>query len=60
VAAPQATLPFTGMDVRPLLIAGSSLMLMGLSLLATRERRRRAVRTVAVYSSRTAQWLLGD
>jgi hypothetical protein len=60
VSAPQATLPFTGMDVRPLVIAGSSLIVMGLGLLATLERRRRAMWALGSCSTRTARWLLGD
>jgi hypothetical protein len=53
VSAPDATLPFTGMDFRPLVIAGSSLVLVGLGLVTTFEQRRRAL-------TRTGRWFLGE
>ncbi len=65
-AAP-AILPFTGTDIKPLLIVGAVLVLAGLSILTSLEQRRRALRrlgTIAVtgagYSSRASHWFLGD
>lgn len=67
VSAPDATLPFTGMDVRPLVIAGCAMILMGLGLLTTFERRRRVLLSagyslsrVARFSTRAARWFFGD
>ena len=64
-----AQLPFTGVDVRPLLLTGSALVLAGLYILTTLEQRRRAlmrvgasVRTnpVGVQTGRVTRWLLGE
>ncbi len=65
---PQAALPFTGVDVKPLMIAGSFLILLGLSLQSTVERRRALRSAVASVRSsraaagwtRTARWFLGE
>ncbi len=67
-AAP-AQLPFTGADVRPLIVIGSALILAGIYILTTLEQRRRAMRRMAYsmrtspargYATRTSRWFLGD
>jgi hypothetical protein len=62
-----ATLPFTGVEVQPLIIAGAVLILLGGYILSTLEQRRRVRRRVAHamnasagYSSRASHWFLGD
>jgi hypothetical protein len=63
-STPTATLPFTGLDIRPLAIAGMVLILLGLGVLTTFEQKRNALRlagrSTAWYSTRTARWFLGD
>lgn len=69
VSTAPTTLPFTGVDVKPLLIGGTALILLGLGIGTTGQQRRRAV-AVAVYSVRTsrgmaysrraARWFFGD
>jgi hypothetical protein len=65
--ATAGTLPFTGLDVKPLALAGAVLILFGLFILTSLEQRRRALRRVgsavstgAAYSSRASHWFLGD
>jgi len=62
-------LPFTGIDVKPLAIAGASLILLAMSILTTLEQRRRGLRragdavrsgAVGVYDSRASHWFLGE
>ncbi len=64
-----AQLPFTGADVRPLVVIGSALILMGIYILTTLEQRRRTMRRMATsmrtsaaagYANRTSRWFLGD
>jgi hypothetical protein len=64
-----AQLPFTGVNVKPLVLVGSGLILAGLYVLTTIEQRRRAlmrvgysVRTnpVGVHTGRITRWLFGD
>jgi hypothetical protein len=66
-AASPATLPFTGLDVKPLIFVGAALILVGLFILTGLEQRRRALRRIgnvvntgAEYSSRASHWFLGD
>jgi hypothetical protein len=66
-AASPATLPFTGVDVKPLAFVGAAMILIGLFILTSLEQRRRALRRVgnavntgAEYSSRASHWFLGD
>jgi hypothetical protein len=62
-----AQLPFTGMDPRPLLIFGVTLMALGSVLLSTVESRRRLLRRAAALridhvkdgARRTSSWFLG-
>jgi hypothetical protein len=67
--APTAQLPFTGADIKPLIIVGSVLILLGLYILTTLEQRRRAVRRMAYslrsgsaagFATRTSRWFLGE
>jgi hypothetical protein len=65
-AAP-ATLPFTGADVKPLVVIGAAMILFGLYILSSLEQRRRALRrlgnavsTGARQTSRASHWFLGD
>jgi hypothetical protein len=62
-------LPFTGVDVKPLAIVGTFLILLGLNILTTLEQRRRALRRVgyvvrsspaSAYASRASRWFLGE
>lgn len=62
-------LPFTGVDVKPLAIVGTFLILLGLNILTTLEQRRRAMRRVgyavrsspaSAYASRASRWFLGE
>ena len=62
-------LPFTGIDVKPLAIAGVSLILLAMSILTTLEQRRRGLRragdavrsgAVGLYDSRASHWFLGE
>jgi hypothetical protein len=63
-----SSLPFTGVDVKPLIIIGAVLVLAGLFILTSLEQRRRALRRVvataastgARSTSRASHWLLGD
>ncbi|MGD0393686.1 MAG: hypothetical protein ABSC41_13695 [Acidimicrobiales bacterium] len=64
-----AELPFTGADVRPLVLIGSALIVMGIYILTTLEQRRRTMRRMATsmrtsaaagYATRTSRWFLGD
>ncbi len=64
-----AQLPFTGVNVKPLALAGAALILTGLYILTTIEQRRRAlarvgytVRTnpVGAQASRATRWFLGE
>jgi len=50
----QAQLPFTGIDVRPLMVMGSVLMAAGLAMVSSAGQRRRAVRRAL----EAAYWLL--
>jgi hypothetical protein len=63
----QATLPFTGLDVKPLALIGAALIILGLLILSTLEQRRRAlrrvtaaVRTTPDHASRASRWFLGE
>lgn len=65
----SATLPFTGIDLKPLVIAGTTLILAGLTIGTTREQRWRALARAgssvrssrgASYSTRVARWFLGE
>jgi len=65
----SATLPFTGPDVKPLLVVGAALVIAGLYILTSLEQRRRAVRRLALsvrtsaagrYTSGTTRWFLGE
>ena len=67
-AARLTQLPFTGIDAKPMLIVGTTLVLLGLWLLSTLEQRRRALRrmgaaaqisSVAESASRASRWFLG-
>ena len=66
-AAASATLPFTGVDLRPLVILGSALILLGGLLLSSYESRRRLLRRAAAIRPshissgvrRTSSWFLG-
>jgi hypothetical protein len=62
-------LPFTGVNVKPLVLMGSALILAGLYVLTTIEQRRRALarvgssvrsNPVGVKTSRISRWFLGD
>lgn len=62
-------LPFTGVDVKPLAIVGTFLILLGLNILTTLEQRRRALRRVGYavrsspaseFASRASRWFLGE
>jgi hypothetical protein len=62
-------LPFTGVDVKPLAIVGTFLILLGLNILTTVEQRRRTLRRVGyavrsnpmgVRASRVSRWFLGE
>jgi hypothetical protein len=62
-----ATLPFTGLDVKPLALIGTALILLGLLILSTLEQRRRALRRVSAavrttpdHASRASRWFLGE
>ena len=64
-----AELPFTGADVRPLVLIGSALIVVGIYILTTLEQRRRTMRRMATsmrtssaagYATRTSRWFLGD
>ena len=62
-----ASLPFTGSNLKPLVILGVAMILAGLYLLSNVEQRRRALRrlgsavsTGADYSSRASHWFLGE
>jgi hypothetical protein len=68
-ATAQATLPFTGLEVKPLAIAGMALILLGLGIGTTHQQRRRAlaragyyVRTSrgAAYTTRAGRWFVGE
>jgi len=62
-----AQLPFTGLDIRPMIILGSALILFGGLLLTTVESRRRALRRASAIrlehlkegTRRTSSWFLG-
>ena len=65
----SATLPFTGPDVKPLLVVGAALVLAGLYILTSLEQRRRAMRRLGLsvrssaavrYTSGTTRWFLGE
>jgi hypothetical protein len=66
-AAASATLPFTGVDLRPLLVLGSALILLGGLLLSSYESRRRLLRRAAAVrpshistgARRASSWFLG-
>jgi len=66
VAAAQ--LPFTGLDIRPMILVGAALVLFGGLLLTTVESRRRALRRASAIrlehlkegSRRTSSWFLGQ
>jgi len=66
-AAASATLPFTGLDLRPLLVLGSALILLGGLLLSSYESRRRLLRRAAAVrpshitsgARRASSWFLG-
>ncbi len=66
-AAASATLPFTGVDLRPLIILGSALILVGGLLLSSYESRRRLLRRAAAVrpshittgARRASSWFLG-
>jgi hypothetical protein len=63
-----AQLPFTGFDVRPLLLIGTALVLLGGLLLSTVESRRRMLRRATAVTladvkdgaRRTSTWFLGQ
>lgn len=63
----QATLPFTGLNVKPLALIGTTLIIIGLLILTTLEQRRRALRRLSVvvrtgpeHASRASRWFLGE
>ena len=67
--APTTTLPFTGVDVKPLVIAGTALVFLGLGIATTQEQRLRALARASysvrasrgvTYSVRAARWFLGE
>lgn len=62
-------LPFTGLDIRPLAVLGSLLVLLGLVMMTSVEQRRRSLlglayalcpRSVGRATGRATRWLLGD
>jgi hypothetical protein len=62
-------LPFTGLDIRPLALLGSLLVLLGLVMMTNLEQRRRSLlglavavrpRSVARATGRATRWFLGD
>jgi len=62
-----SSLPFTGVDLKPLIFVGAALILVGVFILSSLEQRRRALRRIgnavnasAGYSSRASHWFLGD
>ena len=62
-----SSLPFTGVDLKPLIFVGVVLILFGVFILSSLEQRRRALRRIgnavntgAGYSSRASHWFLGD
>lgn len=67
VADASATLPFTGVDLRPLLVLGSALILLGGLLLSSYESRRRLLRRAAAVrpsnitsgARKASSWFLG-
>ena len=66
--ATAAQLPFTGSNLKPLIILGSLMVLIGLFLLSTVESRRRTLRRAAAINlapvkdgvRRTSSWFLGQ
>jgi hypothetical protein len=65
--AAAAQLPFTGLDIKPLILLGSALILFGGLLLTTVESRRRALQRASAIrlddvregTRRTSSWFLG-
>ncbi len=68
-STPTSTLPFTGLDVKPLVIAGTALVFLGLGIATTHEQRLRSLARIGcsvrtgrcvTYSTRAARWFLGE
>ena len=55
-SADAAQLPFTGIDIKPMGYIGVAMVVAGLLLLCTLEKRRRALQHVA----RVSRWLVGE
>jgi hypothetical protein len=66
-AAEAAQLPFTGIDVKPMGYIGVAMVITGLLLASTFEKRRRALRRVKMrtesatyHAARVSRWFLGE
>jgi hypothetical protein len=65
--APAAQLPFTGADLRPLVLLGTMMIILGGFLLSTVESRRRMLRRASAIkldqvkdgARKTSSWFLG-